>query len=71
MKRRLRLPETDRMIRVAVILAIVGMLMLLPVLLTISGMAVGLFMLGSLLLSVAIVVYVTAVFQELRRRQAL
>jgi predicted membrane channel-forming protein YqfA (hemolysin III family) len=69
--RRLRLPETDRMIRIAVVLAIAGMLLLLPVLLTINGMAVGLFMLGSLLLSVAIVFYVVAVFGELRRRDAL
>jgi predicted membrane channel-forming protein YqfA (hemolysin III family) len=71
MRRRLRMPSTDRMIRTAVVLAIVGMLLLLPILLTISGMAVGLFMLGSLCLSVAIVFYVAAVYQELRRSEAL
>jgi predicted membrane channel-forming protein YqfA (hemolysin III family) len=71
MRRRFRLPSTDRMIRTAVVLAIVGMLLLLPILLTISGMAVGLFMLGSLCLSVAIVFYVAAVYQELRRSDAI
>jgi hypothetical protein len=71
MKRRVRLPSNDAMIRAAVILAILGMLLLLPILLTISGMAVGLFMLGSALLSAAIVLYATAVFRELRRSDAL
>jgi len=69
--RRLMLPATDRIIRVAVLLAIVGMLLLLPILYQISALGVGLFMLGSLLLTVAIVAYVVAVVRELRRGEAL
>ena len=65
------LARTNRFIRTSVLLAIVGMLMLIPVLLTISGLAVGLFMLGSALLTVAIVLYVVGVVRDLRRREAL
>lgn len=69
--RRVTLPATDRIIRVAVLLAVVGMLLLLPILYQISALGVGLFMLGSLLLTVAIVTYVVAVVRELRRGEAL
>ncbi len=59
------------LIRIAVLLAIVGMLLLIPILLTISGLAVGLFMLGSLLLTVAIVLYVVGVVRDLRQQTVL
>jgi len=70
----MRLPEaltTDRLIRAAVLLNIVGMLMMTAVLLTISALAVGLFMLGSGLVTVAIILYLAAVIRELRERRAL
>jgi hypothetical protein len=62
---------TDRLIRAAVLLNIVGMLMMTAVLLTISALAVGLFMLGSGLVTVAIVLYLAAVIRELRESRAL
>ena len=70
----MRFPEaltTDRLIRAAVLLNIVGMLMMTAVLLTISALAVGLFMLGSGLVTVAIVLYLAAVIRELRQKRAL
>jgi hypothetical protein len=70
----MRFPEavtTDRLIRAAVLLNIVGMLMMTAVLLTISALAVGLFMLGSGLVTVAIVLYLAAVIRELRESRAL
>jgi hypothetical protein len=70
----MRFPEaltTDRLIRTAVLLNIVGMLMMTAVLLTISALAVGLFMLGSGLVTIAIVLYLAAVIRELRERRAL
>jgi hypothetical protein len=70
----MRFPEaltTDRLIRTAVLLNIVGMLMMTAVLLTISALAVGLFMLGSGLVTVAIVLYLAAVIRELREKRAL
>jgi hypothetical protein len=70
----MRFPDaltTDRLIRTAVLLNIVGMLMMTAVLLTISALAVGLFMLGSGLVTVAIVLYLAAVIRELRESRAL
>jgi hypothetical protein len=70
----MRFPDaltTDRLIRAAVLLNIVGMLMMTAVLLTISALAVGLFMLGSGLVTVAIVLYLAAVIRELRESRAL
>jgi hypothetical protein len=70
----MRFPDaltTDRLIRAAVLLNIVGMLMMTAVLLTISALAVGLFMLGSGLVTVAIVLYLAAVIRELREQRAL
>lgn len=69
--RRLALPATDRIIRAAVLLAVVGMLLLVPILYQISALGVGLFMLGSLLLTLAIAAYIFAVVRELRRGEAL
>jgi len=61
----------DLMIRVSVVLTIVGLLFLVPILLTISGFAVGLFMLGSVLILLGIGLYVAAVLHELRARRAI
>jgi uncharacterized membrane protein YphA (DoxX/SURF4 family) len=69
--RRIRLPPTDRLIRVAVILTILGLLLLVGILVTISALAVGLFMLGSLLITVSIALYLVAVIQELRHKKAI
>lgn len=61
----------DVLVRLAVILVISGLLLLIPVLLTINALAVGLFMLGSLLVPAAIVLYVVAVIRDLKGRRAL
>jgi len=61
----------DLLIRVSVVLTIVGLLFLVPILLTISGFAVGLFMLGSVLILLGIGLYVAAVIHELRVRRAI
>lgn len=66
-----RLPPNDTLIRVAVVLAVVGLLLFVPVLLTINALAVGLFMLGSLLVPLAVLLYVVAVVRELRSRKVL
>jgi predicted membrane channel-forming protein YqfA (hemolysin III family) len=64
-------PSPDRLIRAAVLLALVGLLLLLPILFAIRASFVGLFMLGSLLLTVSIALYVVAVVRDLRRGGAL
>lgn len=69
--KRLALPLTDRLIRAAVVLAVLGMLLLVPILATISALAVGLFMLSSMLIVTAIALYVVAVVRELRSRRAI
>jgi hypothetical protein len=71
MKRYLAALTTDRMIRAAVVLTVVGLVLLLPILLGVSAFGMGLFMLGSLLISVSIALYLGAVIQELRRTRAL
>lgn len=63
--------STGRLIRIAVIVTVIGLLLLIPVVLTISGLSVGLFMLGSLLIMIGIALYVGGVIQELRRREAI
>jgi hypothetical protein len=63
--------RVNLLIRAAVVLTIIGLLMLIPILLTISGFAVGLFMLGSLLITTSIALYVVGVIHELRERQML
>lgn len=67
----IRIPSTDRLIRMAVLLTIAGLLMLLPILTTISALAVGLFMLGSLLITAGLALYLLAVIRDLRRKEAL
>jgi hypothetical protein len=64
-------PSPDRLIRAAVLLSLVGLLLLLPILFAIRASFVGLFMLGSLLLTVSIGLYVVAVVRDLRRGGAL
>jgi len=68
---RVRLPSTNRIIRVAVILTIIGLLLLIGILVTISALAVGLFMLGSLLITTGIALYVIAVVRELKEKKAI
>ncbi len=63
--------SVNRYIRAAVILAVAGMLMLIPILLGVSATAVGLFMFGSLLLTVAIVLYLAGVVRDLRQKTVL
>ncbi|WP_257451874.1 hypothetical protein [Archangium lipolyticum] len=67
----MRMPSSDVLIRTAVILTLVGLVSLLPILFSIRAGFVGLFMLGSLLLTVSIALYVVAVVRELRRGGAL
>lgn len=62
---------TSRLIRVAVIANITGLLLVLPILLGVSALAVGLFMLGGVLLTLGIVLYLVAVIRDLRRKEAL
>ncbi len=67
----MKLPSSAAMIRAAVLLDVVGLLLLAGVLVKISALNVGLFMLGSALLAVGILLYVVAVVRDLRHRQAL
>ncbi len=67
----MRIPPTHALIRTAVVLTIVGLLLLIGILLTINAMAVGFFMLGSMLITVGIVLYLVAVIRELRSAEAL
>lgn len=67
----MKLPSSAAMIRAAVLLDVVGLLLLAGVLVKISALNVGLFMLGSALLTVGILLYVVAVVRDLRHRQAL
>lgn len=69
--RRLRLPPSEVLIRAAVIVTIAGLLLLLGILFRISALNVGLFMLGSSLLTIGILLYLVAVVRDLRRREAL
>lgn len=69
--KRIELPPTDRLIRIAVVLTIVGLLLLIAILVTVSAFAVGSFMLGSLLITIGIGLYLAAVFRELRAKKAL
>jgi ABC-type multidrug transport system fused ATPase/permease subunit len=65
---RFRLPRSGVLIRAAVILDIVGLLLLLGILFRISALHVGLFMLGSGMLTLGILLYLAAVIRDLRRR---
>ena len=67
----MRLPSSDALIRAAVVLTLVGLVLLLPILFAIRATWVGLFMAGSLLLTLSILLYVIAVVRELRRGGAL
>lgn len=67
----MRLPRAGELIRTAVVANLVGLFLLIPILLGISALAVGLFMLGSLLLTFGIVLYVVAVVRDLREQEAL
>jgi hypothetical protein len=67
----MRMPSSDVLIRTAVLLTLAGLVSLLPILFRIRASFVGLFMLGSLLLTVSIALYVVAVVRELRRGGAL
>jgi hypothetical protein len=62
-----RLPSSDTLIRAAVLLTLAGLLLLVPILFAIRASFVGLFMLGSLLLTLAIALYLLAVVRELRQ----
>jgi hypothetical protein len=61
----------DLLIRIAVVLTITGLLLLVPILITVSGAAVGMFMLGSVLIVLGIGLYVAAVLHGLRLRRAI
>jgi hypothetical protein len=63
--------STATMIRAAAVVDAVGLLLLIGVLVEISALTVGLFMLGSLLLAAGIVLYVVAVVRDLRHRDVL
>jgi hypothetical protein len=65
------MPSSDTLTRAAVVLCVVGLLLMLPILSSIRASFVGCYMLGSLLLLVAITLYVVAVVRELRRGGAL
>lgn len=67
----MRLPSTAVLVRVAVVLTIAGMLLLLPILFAISALNVGLVMLGSALIGAGLLLYLTAVVRDLRRREVL
>jgi hypothetical protein len=67
----MRLPSSDALIRTAVLLTLAGLLLLLPILFSIRASFVGLFMLGSLLLTGGMALYLLAVVRELRRQKAL
>ncbi|MFY0572441.1 hypothetical protein ACN28E_52585 [Archangium lansingense] len=67
----MNVPSPDKLIRAAVLLTLVGLLMMLPILFGIRASFVGLYMLGSLLLTVSLTLYVIAVVRELRRGGAL
>lgn len=69
--RRFRLPRSAVLIRAAVILDVVGLLLLLAIVVHVSALHVGLFMLGSALLTLGILLYLVAVIRDLRRREAL
>jgi hypothetical protein len=62
---------TDRLIRAAVLVILLGLLLVVGVVLRISALTVGLYMLGSLLITVGIVLYLVAVLGELRRQRAI
>jgi hypothetical protein len=64
-------PSPDKLLHLAVLLTVTGLMLLLPILFSIRPGWVGLYMLGSLLLSVSILLYLVAVVRELRRRGAL
>jgi ACR3 family arsenite efflux pump ArsB len=64
-------PSPDRLIRSAVLLTLVGLLLMLPILFGVRASFVGFYMLGSLLLTVSLTLYVIAVVRELRRGGAL
>lgn len=67
----MKLPAIATLIRAAVVLTVLGLVLLVPILLEISALAVGLFMLGSLLVTAGLALYVVAVVRDLRRREAL
>jgi hypothetical protein len=67
----IRLPHSNWLIRAAVIIELAGLLMVVGILLTINVVTVGLFMLGSLLITVGIALYLVAVVRDLRERRAL
>lgn len=67
----MRIPSSGVLIRTAVILEVIGLLLLAGILVEISALNVGLFMLGSTLITVGILLYVFAVVRDLRRREAL
>jgi hypothetical protein len=62
-----RLPSSDTLIRAAVLLTLVGLLLLVPILFAIRASFVGCFMLGSLLITGGIGLYLLAVVRELRQ----
>jgi ACR3 family arsenite efflux pump ArsB len=64
-------PSPDKLIRAAVLLTLVGLLMMVPILFSVRASFVGFYMLGSLLLTVSLTLYVIAVVRELRRGGAL
>jgi predicted membrane channel-forming protein YqfA (hemolysin III family) len=66
-----RRASTPFIIRLAVVLDLIGLLLLVPILTAVSALGVGLFMLGGLLLTIGIVLYVYAVVRDLRGRDAL
>lgn len=67
----MRIPSSGALIRAAVLLDVVGLLLLVGILVKVSALNVGLFMLGSALLTLGIVLYVFAVVRDLRRCEAL
>ena len=67
----MKLAPTGVLVRFAVILTLVGLVFLLPILFAISALNVGLFMLGSLLITAGILLYLVAVIRELRSTEAL
>lgn len=67
----MKIPSSAALIRAAVLLDVVGLLLLVGILVKISALNVGLFMLGSALLTLGILLYLVAVVRDLRHREAL
>lgn len=65
------LPSSDALARIAVVLAVPGLLLLLPVHFSIHAAFVGMHMLGSMLVTLSIAIYLVTVVRALRQERIL